>query len=144
MFVGQRQTDWPQWLLLAEYKYSNQVHSSTRYSLFFMAHGFHPYTGVEIPQQAKNQSAQEFVDQLKKIEEQATKAMEKMQATMKRAYDAHKRPSEEFVAGNKVWLDATHLNINKLNKLKDKQVGPFEIVKKVRLAAYELKLPREY
>jgi hypothetical protein len=44
--------------------------------------------------------------------------------------------------GDKVWLEATNINTDRLaKKLDDKQIGPFPRVKKVGASSYKLKLP---
>ena len=57
MFINYRQTDWPFWLPLAAFKYRNQTHSTTRHSPFYLTHGYHPFTGVEVEAGSINESA---------------------------------------------------------------------------------------
>lgn len=47
MFVNRRQSDWAEWLPLAEFAYNNRIHSSTRHTPFELDTGRHPRMGVE-------------------------------------------------------------------------------------------------
>ena len=60
LFVNHRQTDWVEWLSLAEFSYNDKVQSSTGHSPFFINYGKHPYKGTNPRQMVKSQSATEF------------------------------------------------------------------------------------
>ena len=47
MFIDHRQTDWPEWLAIAEFSYNNKFQSSTRVSPFFANYGYNPCMGFE-------------------------------------------------------------------------------------------------
>jgi hypothetical protein len=61
---------------------------------------------------------------------------------MKKQFDKHRQPPYKYSIGDKVWLEATNLKTKQpTKKMDDKQVGPFEILKKVSEVAYKLKFP---
>ena len=75
-----------------------------------------------------------FVDQMKRIHQEAESALWQVQETMKRNYDRKK--------GDRVWLEWTNILTDRpAKKLDNKRHGPFKIVKKVGTASYKLKLP---
>jgi hypothetical protein len=82
------------------------------------------------------------VDRLKKIQELASKALEKTQKTMKKKYDQHKSPAKEYQPGDYVWLEMKNLSTTRPNKkLEDKRIGPYKIIEKVGAGAYRLDIP---
>jgi transposase InsO family protein len=42
IFINYQQSDWAEWLFLAEFSYNNCVHLATRQSPFFVNYGQHP------------------------------------------------------------------------------------------------------
>ena len=42
LYVNHRQSDWSEWLSLAEFAYNNHEHSATKMSLFYTNTGHHP------------------------------------------------------------------------------------------------------
>ncbi|KAJ3559362.1 hypothetical protein NM688_g396 [Phlebia brevispora] len=128
IFINHRQTDWPDWLPIAEFKYRNQVHSSTGFSPFYLTHGHDAYTG-----------------RMKKIQEEASAALSIAQDTMKRSYDKHRRPPVNYKDGDLVWLEGFNLRTDRPHKkLDDKCYGPFSIIQKIGTSAYKLKLPTSW
>ena len=50
-----------------------------------------------------------------------------------------------FQVGDKVWLEATHLNVpNRSRKLAPKREGPFTITNKLSNLVYKLQLPKQW
>ena len=47
IFINERQSDWAEWLPMAQFAYNDKVHSSTGQSPFFLNYGQHPYKGTE-------------------------------------------------------------------------------------------------
>ena len=45
VFTNYHQSDWADWLALAEFSYNDHQQTSTGYSPFFLNHGHHPYKG---------------------------------------------------------------------------------------------------
>src|SRR3954468_21939053 len=46
IYINHHQTDWAEWLSIAEFSYNNKIHSSTKKSQFFVKHGQHPRKGL--------------------------------------------------------------------------------------------------
>lgn len=67
VYVNYRQDDWPEWLLLATFSYNDKIHSSTGFSPFFLNKGEHPRKGTEPVLEVSNQTAIDFVKQMKDI-----------------------------------------------------------------------------
>lgn len=75
-------------------------------------------------------------------------ALEEAQARMKKYADAKRRPSPQYKAGDRVFVDSKAMRsreenemLGTANKLKSKRVGPFRIKRQINPRAYELELP---
>ena len=67
IYVNYRQTDWAEWLSLAEFAHNDKVSSATKASPFYLNTGYHPWKGIENAVETRNKAAQEFADKMKKI-----------------------------------------------------------------------------
>jgi len=47
MFMDYCQTNWLEWLAIAEFSYNNKIQTSTKISPFYANYGFNPCMGVE-------------------------------------------------------------------------------------------------
>jgi hypothetical protein len=141
-YVNFHQSDWAEWLALAEFAHNDNISASTKMSPFFADHGYHPWKGIEGRMESKSESAKEFADRMKKVRDEATAALEKAQKRMKKYYDAKRKPAPEFKIGDKVWLEATNIPQDRpTEKFSDLRLGPYEILEKVGASAYKLKVP---
>ena len=142
IYVNYHQSDWAEWLAMAEFSYNDKVHAATQTSPFFADHGYHPWKGVEGRLESNNETAQEFAQHMKKIREDAGIAMQKAKEKMKKYYDQKRIPAPDFQVGQKVWLEAKNIRQDRpTDKFSDRRLGPFEILEKVGAAAYRLKMP---
>ena len=83
VFVDHKQETWPECLALAEFAYNNKAQASTKQSPFFVNYGRHPRMGFEPRREGKHPAAQEFVEQMKEVHEEAQAALKKAQDDMK-------------------------------------------------------------
>ena len=94
-FVEYRQKDWPEWLASAEFVVNNKVYMATKVLSFMANYGKELRMGGDIRKKGKVESAMEFVEKMKKMHEEATAALKKMQEEMKRYTDRSRRETEE-------------------------------------------------
>ena len=74
---------------------------------------------------------------------QARAALAKSKDDMARYYNQRRTPAPTFVAGEKVYLDASDISTTRpTKKFAHRYLGPFPIVRPVGSHAYRLKLPR--
>src|SRR6202000_3201487 len=129
------QTDWSDWLSLAEFAHNDKASLSTKMSPFFADHSYHPWKGIEGRLESKNETAEEVADRMRKIREETTSALKKAQEHMKKYYDKKRVPAPEFKVGQKVWVDGTSISTDRPSaKLADRRLGPYEIMEKVGAA----------
>ena len=77
-----------------------------------------------------------------KIREEAASSLKRAAETMKHFYDRKRTDSRDYKVGDQVYVEATNIStMRPAKKLDDKRYGPFEIIEKVGLSSYKLKLP---
>ena len=144
-YINHRQSDWAEWLAIAEFSYNDKVQSSTGYSPFFVNYGLHPYKGSNPRKEPVNESAGQFAKTMQKVREEVEASLKKAAEVMKHFYDRNKGESIEYKKGDLVMLEATNLpSMRPMKKLDCKRYGPFEIIEKVNKGAYKLKLPNTW
>src|SRR3954467_4407394 len=87
IYINHHQTDWAEWLSIAKFSYNDKIHSSTKQSPFFVNHGQHPRKGVNISKFVKNDSAEDFMKRMEKVQEETANALETAAVDMKKFYD---------------------------------------------------------
>ena len=87
MFVDYCQTNWPEWLAIAKFSYNNKIQKSIKISPFYANYGFNPQMGFQPQREVKVQAVDKFVDELKKIQEEAEAALCKAHDDMKHFAD---------------------------------------------------------
>src|SRR3978361_2375953 len=105
IFINHRQSDWSEWLSLAEFSYNDKVHMSTGHLPFYLNSGQHPWKGIEPRALDKSQSASEFVTKMTNIRKEAKASLIASAETMKRFYDKHTRPARNYKTGDLVYLE---------------------------------------
>ncbi|KAL5524985.1 hypothetical protein ACEPAF_8854 [Sanghuangporus sanghuang] len=145
LYINHQQSDWADWLALAEFAYNNREHSAIKLSPFFINTGMHllDFTGVGMA--SLNLSAEEFAKHVKEVHELTQGNLTQANEDMKCFYDRHAGQSITYEAGQKVFLDGRNIKtIRPTKKMDDKWFGPFEVVEKVGASTYRLKLPKTW
>ena len=83
-FMEYRQRDWPEWLVTAEFVMNNKVHTATKISPFMANYGRELRMGADIRRKGKVEKATEFVERIKKVQEEAGVVLRKVQKDIKR------------------------------------------------------------
>jgi len=86
-FIENRQKDWPEWLVAAEFAINNKVHTVTKVLPFMANYGREMRMGGDIKRKGKVKSTTEFVKKMKKVHEEVEAALKKTQEEMKRYAD---------------------------------------------------------
>ena len=93
----------------AEFAYNNKVQTSTQQSPFMVNHGRHPRMGFEVRRERKHPAAEDFVEKMRKVQEEAHAALLKSQDEMKRYADRNRGKNVEYKIGDKVLLSTKDL-----------------------------------
>ena len=93
----------------AEFAVNNKVHSPTKVSPFMANYGRELRMGVDIKKKRKVEKVTEFVERMKKVQEEAEAALRKAQEEMKRQADRRRKEGERWKIGDKVMLSTKDL-----------------------------------
>jgi hypothetical protein len=145
-FASDRQNQWVQWLPLTEWWYNTSYHTTTRMTPFEAVYGknhlqlYHTCPGVSKVQQV-DQTLTVCMAILHTLKENLVMAQNRMK---QQADQGHSE--REFVEGDQVFLHLqpykkTSLKSQHCQKLTPKFYGPYHILKRVGLVAYQLEFP---
>ena len=107
-FVDQRQRDWPEQIVMAEFVVNNKVHTATKVLPFIANYGRELQIGADIRKKGKVEKAMEFVERMRKVQEEVGAALKKAQEDMKRQVD-RRRESKDQKKEDKVLLSTKDL-----------------------------------
>ena len=96
MFINHWQEQWPEWLGTVEFAYNNKVNTSTKVLSFRANSGRDPRMGFKIRKQGKLERAKEFVERMKRIQEEVQVALKKAQKEMKKQADRKRGEVKEY------------------------------------------------
>ena len=110
-YVNYQQDDWTDWLAVAEFQYNDKRYAATERTPFELNFGRHPWKGdlmvqMDIPQ------VEDFLIGLQKSWEQATKAMEEAQKSMKKQFNKKRRNPQGLKVGDNMWLENKKIHSN--------------------------------
>ena len=140
LFVEHRQKDWLEWLASAEFTINNKTHTATKMSPFMANYGKEMRMGGDIRRKGRVESATEFVQRMKKVQEEAEAALKKTQKDMKRYADRGRKEMEEWKRGDRVLLSTKDLVFKErpTKKLTERYMGPYAIEEVVSLNVVKL------
>ena len=142
-FLAHRQTDWPEWMVAAEFAINNKVHTATKVLPFMANYRREMRMGGDIRRKGKVESVTEFVERMKKVHEEVEAALKKTQEEMKRYADRNRKETEKCEKGDNVLLSTKNLVFKErpTKKLMERYVGPYAIEEVVSSNAVKLQLP---
>ena len=137
-----RQKDWPEWLASAEFAVNNKVHTATKISPFMANYGRDLRMGGDIRKKGKVEKVTEFVERMKKVQEEAGAALKKIQEEMKRYADRNRKETEKWRKGDRIMLSTKDLIFKErpVCKLVERYVGLYKIEEVVLSNAMKLRL----
>jgi hypothetical protein len=141
-FVSPSHDDWDLRLPCCEFAINNAWNQSTGNTPFFLNHGEHPRSPINVNKVCKLPAADTFVGRIKTAIASAKDSLRYAQQRMSDAYNAKHR-DEAFQVGDFAFLSPKGLFLSAAGskKFMAKQLGPFEITAKVGRLAYKLLLP---
>jgi len=146
VFINHRQEQWLDWLGTAEFAYNNKVHIATKTLPFKVNYGQDPKMGFEGRRKGKYEAMEKFVERMRKIQEKAKAALEKVQEEMKKFANRKRREEKEYRVGDLVLLSTKNLKWQmkgrRSKKLTEHFVGPYKVKGIVSSNAIELELPK--
>ncbi|KAF8697686.1 hypothetical protein AX14_001301 [Amanita brunnescens Koide BX004] len=141
IFVNNKQDDWSEWLLIAQFCPNNRQHSATKHSPFFLNYGWHPRKGIEPLPNFTVPAAETLLENITKARDKASIALKEVVERMKIQYDKNRQEAQQYKKGNKVYINAEHLPTERTSKKLDQSYyGPYEVVEAVGPLAYQIRI----
>lgn len=151
-YVNYDEDNWVDFLPEAQIVALNQPNESTGLTPFFVDRGHHPRLGIEPagslesagPARIQQLDADALVAKMAAVQEHLQSSLAWAQAKQAEYANRTRQPAPAYQVGDKVWLDARHLNIKegRTSRLGNKNEGPFQVSRVVHKgSAYELRLP---
>jgi hypothetical protein len=133
-------------LFQAKFAYNYSTNQSTGLSPFTIIYGSNPRAPLDlasIPNMKRtNTTTEDLMAQIQEVHKLTIQKLEESIAKYKASADK-KRQAVEFEEGDFLWaiLIKERFLVGEYNKLAPCKVGPVEIIEKINLNAYRLKLP---
>lgn len=146
--AGTKPKSWDSSLAQAEFAYNRSTNRTTGLSPFQIIYGRNPSGVLDLlPIQRvgdEHPRATEMAEHLRGIHEQVRSRIENTNLKYKQRVDRHRRQIL-FDVGDFVWavLTKDRFPVGGYDKLKDRKIGPCEIVQKINDNAYRLWLPKD-
>ena len=145
IYINHRQTNWVEWLAIAEFAHNQTSTSTTKYSLFLLNYGHQPRSRYAQKTKERNPAAREFIKEMNTTRQIAESALKMANYDMKWFHDRKTHPPIKYKPGDLVLVESTNIRTERPSKkLDDKRFGPFKIEKKEGLTSYHLKLDKKW
>ena len=137
LFCAEEQECWADWLGLAQFAINNRQHSATKISPFQLTRTYSPHMGVE-HHISKAPAAVEFTNQLSR----AYNNLVKTHSCILTQTNHSRSDAPSYATGDHVWLSTNNLRLPRASqKLSERWLGPYSIMKLVGTNAVKLRLP---
>jgi len=135
LITSGQQSDWADWLTIATAVHNERYNETIKMTPNEALLGYQPMLAPDQQVPTNNEAAE---TQLQRMEQYHVRA----RAAINIIANNRETPMPKYKTGDKVWLEATHLNLPyQTPKLTPKRQGPFNIVNVVSPVAYHLQLP---
>jgi hypothetical protein len=136
LFCAQDQSQWSQWLPLAQYTRNSWPSSTTKQSPYDLILGYTP-TAHQPIRKPSLPSITERIQSITELRSAAQEAMRKEQDRVTK--ERHHKP---YKVDDQVWLEGTNLKMPyETAKLSPKRYGPFRVAAQISGTSYRLDLP---
>ena len=141
-YVDYNLSNWLDLLSSTEFAYNNQAHEGIKESSFFLEYGKHPRAGPILVKELLQRDLNDLTYKQQEALEQAKAALTLAAERMKQYYD-QKVQSIPFKVGDKVLLDLKDYQTTE-QALQPWYEGLFEIIEKLSLVTFQLRIPPYY
>ncbi|KAL5507649.1 hypothetical protein ACEPAH_7105 [Sanghuangporus vaninii] len=109
-YVSYRQTDWAEYIDMAEFAYNNRKHSTMHQSPFYTLYGWHPHLDVAETGDSNVPEAINHLEELRQVQQEAYNLIRQANEAMKLYTDLHRGKLPEYKPGDEVLLDMKNLS----------------------------------
>ena len=90
-FIDHRQKNWPKQLASAEFAINNKIHLTTKVSPFIANYGRELEIGINLRRKRKVEKVIEFVERMRRVQEEVEAALKRAQEEIKRQVDRRRK-----------------------------------------------------
>jgi hypothetical protein len=141
-YTAESGLDWVSHLSMVEFFYNCYINEASKHSPFEVSYGFQSATHVDrlLPLTGAPALVVERLSELTNVREVVR---ELLTLSKQRMAARSSRPAPTFVVGDFVFLSSKglHIHSQKCKHFRDQRLGPFQVIEKVGLKSYRLKLP---
>ena len=119
IYINHWQSDWVEWLSIAEFAHNQTSSSVTNFSPFLLNYGQQPQSGFTQKGKERNPAASKFVEEMKFTQQIAKSALKMASYNMKQFHDRKVRPPIKYKPGDLVLLEATNIKTERPSKKLD-------------------------
>jgi len=141
-YVNYNLSNWSDLLPSAEFAYNNQAYKGIKKSPFYLEYGKHPRAGPILVKESLQRDLNDLTYKRHEALEQTKAALTLAVERMKWYYDK-KVQSILFKVGDKVLLNLKDYQTME-RALRPQYKGPFEIIEKLSLVTFQLRMPPRY
>jgi len=141
-YVDYNLSNWSDLLPSAEFAYNNQAHKGIKESPFYLEYGRHLRVGPILVKESLQRNLNDLTYKRQEALEQAKAALTLAAERMKWYYDK-KVQSVPFKVSDKVLLNLKDYQTTE-QALRPRYEGPFEIIEKLSLVMFRLRMPPRY
>ena len=140
--INNKQDDWSEWLLIAQFCHNDRQHLATKHSPFFLNYGRHRRKGIKPLPNLTVPAVETILENMAEAQNKASVALKEAAERMKIQYDKNRQKSQQYKKGNKVYIKAEHLPVQGASKKLDQRYyGLYEVVEAVGPSAYRIRIP---
>ena len=90
-FIDHRQKNWPKQLASAKFAINNKIHLTTKVSPFMANYGRELGIGINLRRKRKVEKVMEFVERMRRVQEEVEAALKRVQEEIKRQVDRRRK-----------------------------------------------------
>ena len=141
IYTSYDQDDWDSLLPIAEFVYNNTPHSATGLTPFFANKGYHPKLSINLSK-VNDSEANQYATELRELHKYLKQRIYEANKAAANQFNCHRAGNPVRKKGDQVWLDMGNIRTRRpTKKLDHKWTGPYTILDKIGLHAYQLELP---
>lgn len=141
LFTVHKMDNWTLLLPMAEFAFNNTVNASMGTTPFYTNYSYHP-TFNTLPTPSNNPDMDKRIGEIQRIQDDIQASMKMAKEKQKKYYDQGRTQAPDYQIGDQVWLSTENIITDRpSHKLLHRRLGPYKIVKKILMMAYQLELP---
>jgi hypothetical protein len=142
-YIDYQQSNWKDYLCIAQFAYNNTKHSTTQFSPFEIILGYHPTLSIHMnPATINDTPADQRAKKIQSVHEEVKFNIAMANEDHQNYYNNKVMVPPILNPGDQVWLSSKNIQSKRTSKKFDhRQLGPFKVIEPVGTRSYRLELP---